>query len=84
MIKKRESRNQQAGEAPLKKLRDELDMSQEEFGRHIGVSARTVSRWEAGDSTPTFTVKQMKLLDHLLQLHGRSIQSLPDNFAANN
>lgn len=82
MIKKRTARNQQAGEPPLKKLREELDMSQEEFGRHIGVSARTVSRWEAGDSTPTFTVAQMKSLDLLLKLNNKSIQSLPDKFAA--
>jgi len=64
----------------LKGLRDELDMSQEEFGRAIGTSARTISRWEAGDSVPTFTVPQMKALDRLLRSKGKSIQELPDNF----
>ncbi|KJH71219.1 helix-turn-helix domain-containing protein [Aliterella atlantica] len=80
MVKKRESRVQQESESPLKALREELDMSQEEFGRQIGTSARTVSRWEAGDSVPTFTIIQMKALDRLLRFKGKSIQELPDSF----
>lgn len=55
-------------------------MSQEEFGRAIGTTARTISRWEAGVSVPTFTVTQMKALDRLLRSKGRSIQDLPDDF----
>jgi len=80
MIKKRESRVQQDRESPLKALRDELDMSQEEFGRRIGTSARTISRWEAGDSLPTLTIVQIKALDRLLRFKGKSIQELPDHF----
>ncbi|MBW4665368.1 MAG: helix-turn-helix transcriptional regulator [Chroococcus sp. CMT-3BRIN-NPC107] len=79
MVKKRKSREEQEGESPLKKLRSELDMSQEEFGRIIGTSARTVSRWEAGDSVPTFTIPQMKALDRLLRSIGKSIQEIPEN-----
>lgn len=80
MIKKRLSRNEQEGESPLRSLRLELDMSQEEFGRAIGTTARTISRWEAGDSVPTFTVTQMKALDRLLRSKSKSIQDLPDDF----
>jgi putative transcriptional regulator len=80
MIKKRLSRNEQQGESPLRSLRLELDMSQEEFGRAIGTTARTISRWEAGDSVPTFTVTQMKALDRLLRSKGKTIQDLPDDF----
>jgi putative transcriptional regulator len=43
MIKRRQPL-EEAGESPLKKLRDELEMSQEEFARQIGTSVRTVSR----------------------------------------
>lgn len=68
-------------EPPLKRLRDELDMSQEDFGRVIGVSVRTVSRWEAGDSTPTFTIAQMKALARLMESKGKSIYDLPDSFS---
>jgi putative transcriptional regulator len=80
MIKKRPTRNDQEGEPLLRSLRLELDMSQEEFGRSIGTTARTISRWEAGDSIPTFTVTQMKALDRLLRSKGKTIQDLPDNF----
>lgn len=82
MVKKRESRKQPESESPLSKLRDELNMSQEEFGRAIGTTARTISRWEAGDTVPTFTIPQMKALDRLLRSKGKSIQELPDYFGA--
>lgn len=70
------------GESPLRKLREELGMSQEEFARQIGTSARTISRWEVGDSVPTFTIAQMKALDQLLRARGKSLNDLPDQFAA--
>lgn len=73
--------NRNGGESPLKHLRDELGMSQEEFGRTIGVSLRTVSRWEAGINVPSFTLPQLKALDKLLKSHGKAIQDLPDSFA---
>ena len=69
-------------ESPLKKLREELGMSQEEFARQIGTSARTISRWETGENVPSFTISQMKALDALLQANGKTLQDLPDNFAA--
>ena len=80
MVKKRIPKKQE-GESPLKKLRAELEMSQEEFGRSIGTTARTVSRWEAGDSVPTLTVSQMKALARLLESKGKTIHDLPDDFA---
>lgn len=79
MVKKRA--RQQEVESPLKQLRLELELSQEEFGRAVGTSARTISRWEAGDSEPTFTIAQMKALDTLLRSVGKTIQDLPDKFA---
>ena len=69
------------GESPLKKLREEMEMSQEEFARQIGTSTRTISRWETGESVPSFTIAQMKALDQLLQARGKSLQDLPDRFA---
>lgn len=79
MIKRRRP-PEEAGESPLKKLRDEWEMSQEEFARQIGTSARTISRWEAGDNIPTFTVPQMKALDRLLRSRGKTLNDLPDDF----
>ncbi len=36
----------------IKRIRDDLNMSQAEFGRLIGVSKRTVESWEHGHRTP--------------------------------
>ena len=69
-------------ESPLKKLREELGMSQEDLARKIGTSARTISRWETGESVPSFTIAQMKALDALLMEHGKALKDLPDSFAA--
>lgn len=80
MIKRRETLGE-IGDSPLKKLREELGLSQEEFARQIGTSARTISRWEAGDSIPTFTIAQMKSLDRLLRANGKTLEDLPDRFA---
>jgi DNA-binding XRE family transcriptional regulator len=66
-------------ESHLKKLREELEMSQEDLARELGVSSQTISRWELGKNVPTFTVKQMKALEKLLASIGRLIGDLPDN-----
>jgi len=79
MIKRRKAL-EEAGESPLKKLREEFGMSQEEFAREIGTSARTVSRWEARDNIPTFMIAQMKALDRLLRSRSKTLDDLPDEF----
>lgn len=79
-MSKRRKALEEAGESPLKKLRDEFGMSQEEFARAIGTSGRTVSRWEAGDNIPTFTIAQMKALDRLLRSRAKTLDDLPDDF----
>ncbi len=77
------SKQQQSGaeerESPLKRLREELGLSQEEFARIIGTSVRTVGRWEAGVSMATFTVPQMKALVRLLTSSGKSLEDFPDD-----
>ncbi|MDG2615614.1 helix-turn-helix transcriptional regulator [Thermoleptolyngbya oregonensis NK1-22] len=64
--------------SPLKQLREELGMSQEDFARALGISGQTVSRWELRKNVPTFTVQQMKALERLLQTIGKTILDLPD------
>ncbi len=68
--------------SPLKKLRGELGLSQEEFARQIGTSGRTISRWEARDSIPTLTIAEMKAIDRFLRSNGKTLEDLPDRFAA--
>lgn len=36
----------------IKKLRRELDMTQEKFGAEIGVKGNTVAQWESGRNDP--------------------------------
>lgn len=64
-------------ESPLKKLREEAGLSQQELASSIGVGVTTVSRWERGVSEAMLTVPQMKAL---CQVFGKSIEELPDEF----
>lgn len=63
---------------PLKRLREEADLSQEELARLIDVSVKSISRWETGRHEPTFTVRQMKALCKAL---GKNLDNLPDNLS---
>jgi putative transcriptional regulator len=80
-MKKTEPLENNGGQSPLKRLRNDFCMSQEEFARAIGVGLRTISRWEAGVNIPSFTLPQLKALDRLLRANGKTIQDLPDSFA---
>ena len=42
----------------LKKLREKMLLTQEEFGKLIGVSFETVNRWENGKHVPTMREKR--------------------------
>lgn len=42
----------------IKKLRDKLIMTQEEFADLLGVSITSVNRWETGKHLPTTKVKR--------------------------
>jgi putative transcriptional regulator len=65
------------GGSPLKKLREQAGLSQEELARRIGVSVKTVSNWERGVYPATMTVPQTKALCKAL---GVVLDDLPDNF----
>jgi transcriptional regulator with XRE-family HTH domain len=71
------SSSSEENESPLKKLREEAGLSQQELASSIGVGVTTVSRWERGVSEAMLTVPQMKALCKLL---GKSIEELPDEF----
>ena len=48
--------NQQKIGGFLKKLRLEKQMTQEQLAEQMGVSRRTVSRWETGNNLPDLSV----------------------------
>ena len=43
--------------ALIKSVREQLDLSQEDLAREIGVSYATVNRWENGQTTPSKLAK---------------------------
>lgn len=42
----------------IKKLREKMLLTQEEFAKKIGVSFETVNRWENGKHEPTIKAKR--------------------------
>lgn len=48
--------NQQKIGTFLKKLRNEKNLTQEQLGEFLGVSRRTVSRWETGNNMPDLDI----------------------------
>lgn len=57
----------------IQELREAFDLSQEGLARLLGVSVRTVSRWESGDSLPhSLAVKEItrwrKVLERLQEV----------------
>ena len=57
----------------LKALRKEQNLTQEQLAEKLGVSSRTVSRWETGSNMP-----DISLLVALAELHGVSIAEIID------
>jgi putative transcriptional regulator len=52
----------------IRELRQQLDLSQEKFAAKLGVSLRTVNRWENGSSVPSQMA--LKLIEEMLQKMG--------------
>lgn len=63
----------------LRQIRKELGLKQEEFADRIGVSRRSVIRWENGDFRPTLTIPQIKALEKELSKLKKSFNDLPDD-----
>lgn len=77
MVKSNSSEQENEFESPLKKLREEVGLSQQELASRIGVAVSTLSRWERGKSPAMMSVRQMKLLCRELR---RTLDELPDEF----
>ena len=55
----------------LKELRKEKNLTQEQFAEQLGVSSRTVSRWETGNNMP-----DISLLTEIAEFYDVSIPEL--------
>jgi transcriptional regulator with XRE-family HTH domain len=75
-VVKKNNSNLEENQSPLKKLREEAGLSQQELATRIGVAVATISRWERG-APAMLTVPQMKAL---CKIFGKSIEELPDEF----
>ena len=62
----------------LKLIRKILGLTQEELAEAIGVSVRTISRCETGETEPVFTVAQMKRFNRVIRQAGHELDDLPD------
>lgn len=55
-------------EFPVRDMRSQLEMTQEEFARELGITVSTVNRWENGHSQPSKLARAT--LDRLAGHHG--------------
>ncbi|MFN6482769.1 MULTISPECIES: helix-turn-helix transcriptional regulator [unclassified Nostoc] len=52
----------------IRELRQQLDLSQEKFAAKLGVSLRTINRWENGSTVPSQMA--LKLIEEMLEKMG--------------
>lgn len=65
----------------LETIRQILGMTQEEFADALGISRRSVVRYENGHREPTFNVSQMKKFVRLVKQAGFELEELPDSLS---
>ena len=61
-----------------KKIRKKCFLSQEAFGREIGVSFSSINRWEGGKSKPNMAA--MKKLKDFCDIHGIDFTALEEQW----
>ncbi len=71
-------------ESPLKNLRELLGMTQQDFAQLMGVAVSTVSRWERGQSQPSFTAQQWRKLLGEMERINLGMANLPDDLSPGN
>ena len=58
----------------IKKLRQHLLLSQEAFGKELGVTFATVNRWESGKTLPNY--KALKQIEELCKNHSIDFEEI--------
>ncbi|MDZ7965604.1 MAG: helix-turn-helix transcriptional regulator [Nostoc sp. DedSLP03] len=58
----------------IRQLRQQLDLSQEKFAAKLGVSLRTINRWENGATVPSQMA--LKLIEEMLEKMGKADKRL--------
>ncbi|MEH2363386.1 helix-turn-helix domain-containing protein [Nostoc sp.] len=62
----------------IRELRQQLNLSQEKFAAKLGVSLRTVNRWENGSTLPSQMA--LKLIEEMLQKMGKAGKKLVNEY----
>lgn len=62
----------------IRELRQRLDLSQEKFAAKLGVSLRTINRWESGSTVPSQMA--LKLIEEMLEKMGESGKRLVNEY----
>jgi transcriptional regulator with XRE-family HTH domain len=58
MSARKSSQQPEENESPLKRLREQANLTQEQLSVRLGVSTSTLRRWENGDVEPAMTREQ--------------------------
>ncbi|MEH1858870.1 MAG: helix-turn-helix transcriptional regulator [Nostoc sp.] len=62
----------------IRQLRQQLDLSQEKFAAKLGVSLRTINRWENGSTVPSQMA--LKLIEEMLEKMGEAGKRLVNEY----
>ncbi|MGF1934131.1 MAG: helix-turn-helix domain-containing protein [Nostoc sp. ChiQUE02] len=62
----------------IRELRQQLDLSQEKFASKLGVSLRTINRWENGSTVPSQMA--LKLIEEMLEKMGEPGKRLVNEY----
>ena len=66
MSNKRSSQQPQESDSPLRALREQASLTQEQLSVGLGVSTSTLRRWENGDVEPAMTREQWEAFCNLV------------------
>ncbi|MEH2081116.1 MAG: helix-turn-helix transcriptional regulator [Nostoc sp.] len=62
----------------IRQLRQQLNLSQEKFAAKLGVSLRTINRWENGSTVPSQMA--LKLIEEMLEKMGEAGKRLVNEY----
>lgn len=74
MSARKSSQQPEENDSPLKRLREQANLTQEQLSVRLGVSTSTLRRWENGDVEPAMTREQWTVFCELL---GVPFEQLP-------
>ena len=68
MSNRRSSQQPQESDSPLRTLREQASLTQEQLSVRLGVSTSTLRRWENGDVEPAMTREQWEVFCNLVEI----------------